>query len=283
MIDFPSSPTIGQTRPSPPVTGVPVYTWDGEKWTATSSGTLIAAIIGSIELLSFNTVPASYLKCGGASLSRTTYAALFAALIKSATVTVTIASPGVFTWTGHTLQPNDPIKLFTTVALPTGLTAGTHGLVTAGTVYYVVGASITANTFQVSTTPGGTAVNTSGSQSGTHTAVMAPWGDGDGSTTFTVPDLRGDFLRMWDDGAGRDTNRSFGGSEQLDAFQGHIHSGQFWQGNTTGYPSGSFSGPVTFTALIGDPAADSHGNGTPRTAAETRPRNFTLMAVIRYQ
>jgi hypothetical protein len=31
-LDFPNSPTIGQTYPSPPLVGVPVYTWDGAKW-----------------------------------------------------------------------------------------------------------------------------------------------------------------------------------------------------------------------------------------------------------
>jgi len=33
MLDFPSSPSIGQTYPPTPVEGVNTYTWDGEKWT----------------------------------------------------------------------------------------------------------------------------------------------------------------------------------------------------------------------------------------------------------
>lgn len=32
-LNFPSAPTLGQTYPSPAVSGLPVYTWDGEKWT----------------------------------------------------------------------------------------------------------------------------------------------------------------------------------------------------------------------------------------------------------
>jgi hypothetical protein len=32
-LDFPASPTVGQKYPSPAVSGVPVYSWDGEKWT----------------------------------------------------------------------------------------------------------------------------------------------------------------------------------------------------------------------------------------------------------
>jgi len=51
----------------------------------------------------------------------------------------------------------------TTGALPTGITAGT--------TYYVIAAGLTANAFEVSATRGGSAVNTSGSQSGTHTAT----------------------------------------------------------------------------------------------------------------
>lgn len=81
----------------------------------------------------------------------------------SSTVTITIASPGVITWTGHTLKAGSPVVFTTTGALPTGLTAGT--------TYYVISAGLGANSFQVSATPGGSAVNTSGSQSGTHTAT----------------------------------------------------------------------------------------------------------------
>ena len=32
-LDFPATPTVGQKYPVPAVVGVPVYTWDGEKWT----------------------------------------------------------------------------------------------------------------------------------------------------------------------------------------------------------------------------------------------------------
>jgi len=37
----------------------------------------------------------------------------------------------------------------------------------------------------------GTAINTSGTQSGTHTLRYCPYGLGNGSSTFNVPDLRG--------------------------------------------------------------------------------------------
>lgn len=81
----------------------------------------------------------------------------------ASTVTVTIASPGVFTLTAHGFNIGTPLYFSTTGALPTGLTAGT--------TYYVIAAGLTANAFEVSTQVGGTAVNTTGSQSGTHTVL----------------------------------------------------------------------------------------------------------------
>ena len=79
------------------------------------------------------------------------------------TFTVTIASPGVFSLTAHGFSVNTKLYFATTGALPTGLTAGT--------AYYVITAGLTADAFRVSTSIGGTAVNTSGTQSGTHTVT----------------------------------------------------------------------------------------------------------------
>tara|TARA_Y100000592_G_scaffold72324_1_gene112525 strand:+ start:1563 stop:2696 length:1134 start_codon:yes stop_codon:yes gene_type:complete len=48
-------------------------------------------------------------------------------------------------------------------------------------------------------------------------------GAGDGSSTFNVPDLRGEFVRGWDDSRGVDSGRSFG-SSQSDANKQHNHT-----------------------------------------------------------
>lgn len=82
-------------------------------------------------------------------------------LVDSTSFTVTIASPAVFTATAHGLAVGDAITFYTTGALPTGLTVGT--------TYYVISAGFTANAFEVSVSSGGSAVNTTGSQSGSHT------------------------------------------------------------------------------------------------------------------
>ena len=77
------------------------------------------------------------------------------------TATMTIASPAVVTLTAHGLLAGDKIYFTTTGALPTG--------VTANTAYYVISAGLATDTFRFSATSGGSAVDTSGSQSGVHT------------------------------------------------------------------------------------------------------------------
>lgn len=78
-------------------------------------------------------------------------------------VTVTIASPAVVSFVAHGLIAGSIIQFTTTGALPTGLSAGT--------TYYVIAAGLTTDTFQISTTSGGTAITTTGSQSGVHTLL----------------------------------------------------------------------------------------------------------------
>lgn len=127
------------------------------------------------------------------------------------------------------------------------------------------------------------------------TAISTVFGTGDGSTTFNLPDLRGEFVRGWDNSRGIDSGRAFG-SLQLDALQGHFHNQN--QGGTTGKYTPKFTGnsganfnarwatnPTdTYNALsmaIDSPITDGV-NGTPRTAAETRGRNVALLPCIKY-
>ncbi len=79
------------------------------------------------------------------------------------TFTVTIAAPAVFSKTGHGLAAGDKVTFTTTGALPTGLTAGT--------TYFVISTGLAADSFRVSATDGGAVVDTTGSQSGTHSMI----------------------------------------------------------------------------------------------------------------
>lgn len=84
----------------------------------------------------------------------------------TATITMTVATPAVVTWTAHGKQVGAPVVFTTTGALPTG--------VTAGTTYYVIAAGLAANAFEFSATQGGSAINTTGTQSGVHTGTSTP-------------------------------------------------------------------------------------------------------------
>jgi hypothetical protein len=78
----------------------------------------------------------------------------------TALTSISNASPAVLTLNSHGRAIGDAIVLTTSGALPAGLTAGT--------VYYIISAGFGANSFQVSATAGGSAINTSDAGSGTH-------------------------------------------------------------------------------------------------------------------
>jgi len=102
-----------------------------------------------------------------------------------------------------------------------------------------------------------------------------------------LPDLRGEFIRGFDDGRGIDPSRAIG-SNQVDAFQGHRHAlvTGHWGANTPNHDSNW----LTRINNINENTRDNYAgdefnngvNGIPRTASETRPRNVALMAVIKY-
>ena len=138
-------------------------------------------------------VPNGWLRADGSAVSRTTYADLFSALVANlGSFTITVAAPGVVTKTAHGLSTGDQVYFTTTGALPTGLTANT--------LYYAI--RVDANTFRLATTRANayasTAITTTGTQSGVHTLFDCPYGLGNGSTTFNVPDARGRVLAGMD-------------------------------------------------------------------------------------
>lgn len=97
----------------------------------------------------------------------------------SATVTISNASPGVVTWTGNTFTETQPITFTTTGTLPAPLQPST--------VYYVKGAA-GVDTFNLSSTPRGAAINTTNAGSGVHTGISPP-GNGVFDTGNTIDGL----------------------------------------------------------------------------------------------
>ena len=85
----------------------------------------------------------------------------------SATVTITIAVPGVVTWASHGLTTGSPVSFTTTGALPTGIVSGTIYYAVVVTTSTIQLASSSANA--VAATP--TVITTTGTQSGVHTGA----------------------------------------------------------------------------------------------------------------
>lgn len=99
------------------------------------------------------------------------------------TVTISIASPGVVTFANAASLPlaNAPIVFASTGALPTGITAGT--------TYYVKNPSGT--TANISSTLGGTAIATTGTQSGTQTVANPAYLKATKNPSFIITEVWG--------------------------------------------------------------------------------------------
>jgi len=146
-------------------------------------------------------------------------------------------------------------------------------------------------------------------------------GAGDGSSTFNVPDLRGEFVRGWDDSRGVDSGRNFGTSQSDNNKQhnhsasstitdpGHFHyvvsttsisgssnrlgdkAGQDVRFSTAGFVGNDsrqdyVAGSVTNSANTGRSEVKTTGISASVTVAnsaagEARPRNVAMMYVIK--
>ena len=117
-------------------------------------------------------------------------------------------------------------------------------------------------------------------------AIGDTHGVGNGSTTFNLPDYRGQFLRGWDHGAGTDPNAATRtdagdssttgdhvGTQQADGIKSHTHT-------TTAYGyQGSGSSDASSTS-----GSRNYANITLAATGgdETRPTNINVMYCIKY-
>lgn len=102
-------------------------------------------------------------------------------------------------------------------------------------------------------------------------AIGTTFGAGNGSTTFNVPDLRGEFIRGFDGGRGVDSGRAFG-SAQDDELRAHTHLA--W--------AGTGQGSLNVPAVDNDGNTPNRSNPTSSTGGvETRPRNVALLPCIK--
>ncbi len=111
---------------------------------------------------------------------------------------------------------------------------------------------------------------------------------GGGGASFNVPELRGEFPRVLDDGRGIDSGRA------INTFQDQDWKG-FYQSNLPQGTNSYSHGPVYMGKSIfgtfepagngifsGHWAAPSSAQGTAWDTSETRPRNRALLACIKF-
>ncbi|MBC3438263.1 tail fiber protein [Pseudomonas sp. BW16M2] len=131
------------------------------------------------------------------------------------------------------------------------------------------------------------------------TAIGTTYGEGDGLTTFKLPDLRGEFIRGHDDGRGVDQGRALGSWQK-----GSIYAYDTTLSKPDGVWSASSSqsnGPASQVVMgvdaydTGDYASVAIGGvglsvtyalpglyGERGYSGVTRPRNVAMLALIKY-
>jgi microcystin-dependent protein len=139
----------------------------------------------------------------------------------------------------------------------------------------------------------------------TYSALFAiigvQYGAGNGSSTFNIPDLRGEFVRGFDNGKGTDNNRQIASSQGSANLShghsvsasvndsGHVHATSFdnkkyfpgggstsiGYGGAGGYPADVFTMSSANTGISVSISQNNAGGG------EARPRNIAMMYIIK--
>ena len=128
-------------------------------------------------------------------------------------------------------------------------------------------------------------------------AISTSWGNGNGTSTFNIPDSRGQFLRGASDGTGLDPNADTRtgkpggntgdnvGSYQTDEFKTHQHvfGADDQVSPQGGYTNiGSFGYDATSAGSGGGVHLRTKNDTTNSGGTETRPKNANVYYIIKY-
>lgn len=110
-------------------------------------------------------------------------------------------------------------------------------------------------------------------------AIGTTFGAGNGTTTFTLPDMRGEFARGLDEGRGVDPGRTLGSFQDcaIENITGSIGPTDHGPSGTVATGAFSRNGPASTQVLSDSSFTNSSftfdASRVVKTAAETRPRN----------
>lgn len=190
------------------------------------------------------------------------------------TVTLTIASPCVVTLSAHGMPDGHPIRFTTTGTLPTGLAINT--------TYYVK--SPTANVFNVSATNGGAAINTSGSQSGTHKAIGEYWA----TLPATDPGNGGNYRARYGAAGSERVYASMGAvATTINAAVSNYFLTQYieiqgkWTDNSTADFSGKWKSIVIASRINGSRSSAFHGGIRSAGYVLTTSAQYSIVLMMR--
>ena len=153
---------------------------------ASASNTYLTQIPGMITQYAGLTAPSGFLLCNGSQVSRSQYSRLFDVLNPNiGTAVIAVGVNTTITKNSHGLVNGDKVYFTSTGTLP----------IPNNLIFYV--SVVNSNDFRLATSiinlTNGVLLSTSVAepQSGVHSIVRSPYGNGDGSTTFHLPDFRG--------------------------------------------------------------------------------------------
>lgn len=199
--------------------------WDAVTTSTGSGGSATVAategvMVGTIIAWTNPVLPAKYLYTAGQAISRTTYSNLFTAITYQATI---LCQFGV-----------------ATITVPTSISD-----------VVPIGAPVEASCFAPGTTviaksSGTLTMSTNATVTLSVTATILPWGNGNGATTFNVPDLRGRSL--------------FGRNNMLGSPSSTLSSLYYVNGVTGVNPNavGAVGGGQSFTLLTSNMPSHNH-------------------------
>lgn len=217
-----------------------VYTADGVGSGAWSTGSTLIGITGQVADFATPLPPTGWLECDGTAVSRSTFSNLFSAVTIQQTGTRTNAS-----------------------AIITGLTSTTNMRVG----YFIGGVGITNGT-TILTVDSATQVTMSANagSSGSGTIIVSPFAQGDGTTTFTLPNTVDRYRRS------RGASRL--GIQQTDATRltSHTHPISL---TSTGTGSGTVSGTTA-----GQSATHTHGVTVSGTTGGVLSQHFHTVPFV---